>query len=194
MNNEDEKLKAQGLKEITVSILRMNLIALGVILPVFAFLFFYFRWHWESFILKLQSFSSIKIVGYVVLFFVLYLIAIVLHELIHGVFFARYAKNGFRSVKFGVMWQFLAPYCHCKEPIQANHYRITLLMPTILLGFLPLLIGILLGNYILILLACLMILGGSGDFALWWIVRKLPSKTVVYDHPSKIGFFYEDNN
>lgn len=190
MKNELDRF--EGMKEMTVSVGRLNKIALGVIVPVFVFLFCYFYYHWTAIYSMIIDSSAWKTIGAVVLFFLLYFVAVVLHELIHGVFFARYATNGWQSVKFGVLWQFLTPYCHCKEAVEAKHYRITLLMPTILLGFLPLVVGLLTGSLMLIILACFLILGGSGDFALWWVVRKLPKHTRIYDHPSKIGFYIEE--
>ena len=62
---------------------------------------------------------------------------VILHELIHGVFFSLYAKRGTENIKFGIMWSKFAPYCHCEDAITAKQYRIVLLMPTLLLGILP---------------------------------------------------------
>lgn len=189
----DNKPK-DGLKEMTISIARLNTIALGVIIPVLVFLFLYIRWNWTSIYETIRSSSSTNTIIAVVSFFVMYILAIVLHELIHGLFFALFAKGGFKSVMFGVIWQFLTPYCHCKEAVTAIHYRITLLMPTLILGFIPLMLGLIFNSLMLVLLGCMMILGGTGDFALWWTVRKLPKNTIIYDHPSKIGFYYHNNS
>jgi hypothetical protein len=33
-------------------------------------------------------------------------IGIILHELIHGITWAKYTKDGFKSIRFGVLWKF----------------------------------------------------------------------------------------
>ena len=48
--------------------------------------------------------------------FILAIIGIVVHELIHGLTWACFAKNGWKSISFGVWWKVLTPYCHCNEP------------------------------------------------------------------------------
>lgn len=58
-------------------------------------------------------------------------IGVILHELIHGLFWSFYLKKGFKSIKFGVMWAHLTPYCHSKEPMKLKHYRIGGIMPAI---------------------------------------------------------------
>ena len=126
------------------------------------------------------------------MFFVLSLIEmIVLHELIHGLFFALYAKNGFKRVKFGVMWKYLAPYCHCEEAIKAKQYGIVLLMPTILLGAIPFIVGFIISNMFIYFLGLMMIFGGIGDMIAFGLIKKVSAHTQVIDHSSKVGFFYE---
>jgi hypothetical protein len=61
------------------------------------------------------------LVGFIVL---IALTGIILHELIHGITWAKYTKDGFKSIRFGVLWKFLTPYCHCKEPLLVKHYII----------------------------------------------------------------------
>ena len=36
---------------------------------------------------------------------ILFLVFICVHELIHGIYYAKYAKGGFRSIRFGIMWR-----------------------------------------------------------------------------------------
>ncbi|WP_293904833.1 DUF3267 domain-containing protein [Sphingobacterium sp. UBA5670] len=73
------------------------------------------------------------------------------HELIHGVVFAIFAKNGFKSIKFGVVWKMLTPYAHCKEPLPVRAYILGVIMPFILLGLLPGIYAIFSGNLPLLL-------------------------------------------
>jgi hypothetical protein len=39
----------------------------------------------------------------------------VVHELIHGFFYALFAKNKFRSIKFGIKLKYGVAYCMCTE-------------------------------------------------------------------------------
>jgi hypothetical protein len=45
------------------------------------------------------------LVGFIVL--IALTIGIILHELIHGITWAKYTKDGFKSIRFGVLWKFL---------------------------------------------------------------------------------------
>lgn len=129
-------------------------------------------------------------------FILLYPILIILHELIHGVFFALYTKSGFKRIKFGIIWKHFTPYCHCEEAIKAKHYGIALLMPTLLLGILPFFIGFIGESFFAVLIGVMMIWSGMGDIMAFKLVQEVSSNTLVIDHPNKVGFLYEkeDNN
>jgi Protein of unknown function (DUF3267). len=133
-------------------------------------------------------------VGYSLLWFFLALfLGIICHEGIHGVVFARCAKKGFKSVKFGVNWKNLIPYCHCKEYIQVKDYRLVLLMPSIVLGAIPIIISYIIGNAIVLVFGSVMLTGGAGDFVIYWMLRKLDKHDMVLDHPEKIGYYYSES-
>ncbi len=91
------------------------------------------------------------------------IIGIIIHELIHGIFFAMYARKGFKSVKFGILWKMLTPYCHCKEPLKIRHYIIALLAPFIILGIIPGIISLFTGNLILLLFGIVFSGAAAGD-------------------------------
>jgi hypothetical protein len=38
----------------------------------------------------------------------------------------------------------------------------------------------------------IMTAGGAGDILVIWVLRKFPNDTLILDHPSKIGFMYEE--
>ena len=120
------------------------------------------------------------------------LLGTICHEAIHGIVFARYAKEGFKSLKFGVLWKALAPYCHCKEYIQVKAYRLVLLMPSIILGVIPIIFAYIIGNAIILVFGSAMLMGGAGDFIIYWMLRKLDKRDMVLDHPEKIGFYYNE--
>lgn len=119
----------------------------------------------------------------------LFLVGIVLHELIHGFFFGLFAKNGFKSIRFGVMWQLFTPYCHCKEPLKIKHYFLGALMPALLLGVIPAVISLFNGSSMLLLLGIIFTGAAAGDFMVVWLLRKEHPDTYVQDHPSEAGCF-----
>lgn len=139
--------------------------------------------------INLKDFDYHTLVSLGILFPLVLILGIVLHELIHGIVFARYAKNGFKSIKFGILWKMLTPYCHCKEPLQIKHYRFSLIMPTIVLGFVPFLVSLFLGSLFLLFFAIIMTIGGIGDFMIMHLLRNEKPNDWVQDHPSEAGCF-----
>lgn len=119
--------------------------------------------------------------------FLLFVTGIILHELVHGIFFARYAKNGFRSVKFGIMWKALAPYAHCKEPLKIKQYTIALLTPLIFVGIIPAIIGLLTGSALLTIFGIILSGGAAGDLMIYDLIKKENPEDYVQDHPSEAG-------
>ena len=122
-------------------------------------------------------------------FFFAYIIGIVIHELVHGIFFAKYATKGFKSVKFGVLWKMLTPYAHCKEPLQIKHYIIALLAPLVLVGILPAILGIVLGNPGLLLFGIIFSGSAAGDIMIYNLIKKENPEDYVQDHPSEAGYY-----
>lgn len=120
---------------------------------------------------------------------VAFLVGIIIHELIHGLYWGVFAKEGFRSIKFGVIWKALTPYCHCKEALKVKHYRIGILLPTIILGFLPIILSWITGRYELLIFGIFLTIGGGGDFLIVWMMRKLKKEEMIKDHPYKLGFY-----
>ena len=121
--------------------------------------------------------------------FLLLLAGIVLHELIHGICMAAFAKNGWKSVTFGFNPKAIAPYAHCKEPLSPDAYRLSLVMPGILLGDIPVLISWFTGNILLLFFGILFCWAAFGDVIVLWLSRKITGG-MLQDHPTKIGFIH----
>lgn len=166
---------------------------LGAILLIPIFLFFtvlhLLLWKEEVIDYFRNSFTIPEMVKNVGLFFVAMLIGIVLHELIHGVFFAMFAKQGFRSIRFGVIWEYLTPYCHCKEPLLIKHYRIGALAPAIILGLTPAVIGLIVGKYLITFLGIFFIAAAIGDFMVIHLLWNEKSTDYAQDHSSEAGCY-----
>lgn len=115
------------------------------------------------------------------------LIGIVVHEGIHGITWALFASRGFRSIQFGVMWKMLTPYCHCNEPLKVREYIIGALMPALLLGFIPAILGLVSGHPGILMFGMFFLLAAGGDFMIVALIRKEHPDTLVQDHPSEAG-------
>ena len=121
------------------------------------------------------------------------LVLVVVHELIHGITWAIYAKDGFKSIGFGFSLKSFCPYCTCTEPLKKSAYIVGAMMPTVILGFVPCVVSLFTGNVLLIFLGMYMILGGAGDIiiSIKLIRHKRDDKEIIYfDHPYKIGLVY----
>ena len=115
---------------------------------------------------------------------------IVVHELIHGVTWAVFAEHHWADIEFGFMKQYLTPYCTCGVPLKKGAYIFGALMPLVLLGILPMIVGILADNLGLLLLGVILADAAAGDILIVWKILRYRSEagTVVYiDHPTQAG-------
>ena len=93
---------------VTIDIEKANIFALWIMV-ISGFLFlvpFFLIWFEKNNFREL--FGSFGDWGITFLFAI---VGIVVHELIHGLTWACYAKSGWKSISFGVMWKMLTPYC-----------------------------------------------------------------------------------
>lgn len=182
---ESEKLVAQGYerKNLTFGVVEANVWAIVVTLPIILpFLIAYFMmWGMKDFVLPWWGY----LLGMVIL-----VALIVVHELIHGAVFACFAKDGFKSVAFGVIWSMLTPYCTCRESLKRKHYMLAILAPTAVLGILPAAVALISGSWGVMLIGIFMILGGGGDVmcAIKLATYRTKGKECLFfDHPYEVG-------
>jgi hypothetical protein len=180
-------------EELTIDMAKAQLLSLIYFLPG-AMLFglpFYFIWaadyNLETIIEMVPK--SIGVGGAIFFICTVLMGGIVLHELIHGLTFALFAKQGFKSIKFGVMWAFLTPYCHCKEPLLVKHYILGALMPGLVMGILPMAVALMTGNLLVFGFGLFFTLAAGGDFMIVNLLRQVKFDALVIDHPSKIGCY-----
>lgn len=178
-------------EELTVDPVKANLQAIVYFIP-FALIFgvtYFICWR-SAFTKKglknaIQGFNTWNIP----LILGLIVAGIVIHELIHGATWACFSKKGYKSIRYGVMWKYLTPYCHCNEPLLIKHYIAGALMPGIVLGIMPSIISVITGHLGLFAFGMLFTLAAGGDFMIVNLLRKEPMNNLVQDHPSKIGCY-----
>lgn len=123
-------------------------------------------------------------------FFVLLFALIVIHELIHGLSWAIFAEHHWKDIEFGFMKQYLTPYCTCGVPLSKGQYIFGALMPLVLLGLIPMLVGILTGSLQTLLMGIIMADAAAGDILIVWKILRYRSgaESIVYiDHPTQAG-------
>lgn len=175
-------------EKLTIDLVKANLVSLKYFL-FFAIIFmlpYYLIWGLDFKNLLHQSKGNL-IIAFYPLFALL--IGIVIHELVHGIFFAKYASQGFKSLKFGVLWKMLTPYCHCKEPLKIKHYKIAVLAPLFFVGILPAIAGIAIGHLGLTVFGVFFCGAAAGDIMIYDLIKKENPEDYVQDHPSEAGCY-----
>ena len=124
----------------------------------------------------------------------LLLFGILFHELIHMFAWALFAKKSLKAFRLGFQWQSLAPYAHCKEPMDIRPYRIGAFAPGLLLGILPWFISLFTADFLLYLYGATYTTAAGGDFLILWIIRNVKPNTLVEDHPSNAGCYIIEQN
>lgn len=183
-------------KKLTMSISKANLLAILFIVPVFIFYFipYYFLSFNDSSIPDFkQILNDIALefgpIGLSMFILGILIFGIIIHELIHGVFWGICAKNGFKSIKFGVVWKMMTPYCHCKEKLQVKQYIIGVIMPGIVLGLVPTVYAVINDNFGIFLLGVIFTMAAGGDIIMVYLLRNEKMNSLVQDHPSEMGCY-----
>ncbi|MCL2364289.1 MAG: DUF3267 domain-containing protein [Defluviitaleaceae bacterium] len=115
---------------------------------------------------------------------VIFIIGIIIHELLHGVFYAMFVKDGLKSIKFGIVLKEGYVYCESKEVMRSNQFIIGLMMPMIILGIIPAIISIFNGSMSLLLFGIVFTMAGAGDTLILTRIIKDRNKTWFENLPS----------
>ncbi|MFO8001617.1 MAG: DUF3267 domain-containing protein [Marinilabilia sp.] len=133
-------------------------------------------WSWES----------------IVLFLLLFIAGIPLHELLHALVFGAFVRGGYKAIKFGIKRDMYTPYCHCTAPIRVRWYRIGALLPLFVLGATPFAVSLFNGSFGWWLFGYFYIIAAGGDLVALKMLKKIPGHRKVLDHPEKMGFYVLD--
>lgn len=176
--------------ELTMSTLAANVLAVIAAVPPIVILIGVFR------ILNPQARALSGEMSDLLLFLGIFMVLVVVHELIHGITWGLCARSGFKSIEFGVIWEYLTPYCTCSEPLKKSQIVLGALMPTILLGVVPGVVACCIGSTELVYMGGAMILGGGADIMIVGkILRHKTGKTALFhDHPYKVGTIVFEKN
>lgn len=187
-----DKIEDYHKEQLTIDLVKANVFAVLLMIPtVLIFGLPYFLiWGLGFNLSDIRSLTknlSPALMGFGLL--LVFSLGIVLHELTHGIVWSRFTSNGFKSIRFGVLWKMLTPYCHCKEPLKVKEYIIGALMPAIILGFIPGIIAIIIGNFGLLVFGIIFTTAAGGDFMIINLLKNEDKDDYVQDHPSEAGCF-----
>ncbi len=150
---------------------------------------FYLLWDIKESLASMKSDIHNKASNTWWIYTIIIVCGIVIHEFVHGILFASFAKHGFKSIKFGVLWKTLTPYAHCKEPLPVREYMLAVLMPFIIVGLLPGIYSIFAGNLPLLFFAIFFSGAAAGDFMILNLIYKEDKEHLILDHPKEGGCF-----
>lgn len=182
MGKHEELPQVEGYvaEKRTISLLWANLFSLVLLVLLLLAGFFLMHLFWPSVDFNLGS-------GGMLLLLVVFFVGIVVHELIHGLTWMMATRKGFSHLSFGVIM--MSPYCHIDVPMPKRQYVAGALMPLLLLGVLPAMAALAVGNYFLLVVGIIFITAAAGDIMIVWAIRKEPATALVYDHPSEAGCY-----
>jgi hypothetical protein len=198
-SNISNEYEDDNRKEVVINIIWANCFGL-IVLIISVIIFgvpFFLLWGEKFSNIKINSpvsnsperiFLALRNSGFIFLIFILLIIT---HELIHGLFFAIFSKNRLKSIKIGIMpaRKLFSPYCNCKEKLEINHYRIAVIMPLVLMGIIPAVIAVCVGKIITLFWSILMVTAAGGDILIFLKTLKERKKSWILDHPSEVGYY-----
>ena len=182
-------LKEEGYEasEHTVGIVQANILAVAIMLPFVAAIGIPY--------LLLHGIGCVGLftayLGNLALFIILMAVEMVVHEAIHGLIWGMLSPDGFFTIEFGFIREYLTPYCYCGSPLTRGQYLAGSLMPTIFLGFIQGAVAVFTGNIMIFLLSIVLTFGGGGDFLIDYLLlryKKTQNRLILMDHPTQLGF------
>lgn len=140
-------------------------------------------------ILTFMITGSLSFIENVNLFsFIMIVLWMILHEILHGIGFMSLGKVNRNNVVFGAELEKGIFYCMCKEKISKTNILIALLFPLFFIGIITYIIGIFIGNDLLVLLSIFNISGAIGDILMTIDILMMPKDIMYLDLDDTTSF------
>jgi hypothetical protein len=117
----------------------------------------------------------------------LFLLSVVVHEALHWLGYVAFAHLPWKSVRPGFDLRSFSAYVHADSPVRVSAYRALVALPGVILGLMPAVIGIAIGNGLITMYGFIMLVGACGDLVILWKIRRVLTGALVVDHPSRAG-------
>lgn len=170
-----------GKRDLSISMERANLGVIFIALPVVVIQFLLFELAHPN--------ADQSTTWNFLLFLLVIIIGVVIHEAIHGIAWAAFGRKPWSAISFGFQWRTLTPYCHVKEPIEINAYRIGAFLPGLIVGVLPYLYSLVTGDTNWFWFGLVHTSAAGGDWLVLWLIRGVKSGALVEDHPTQAGCY-----
>lgn len=118
-------------------------------------------------------------------FWVCILCLFIFHEALHAFPAMQWGNIPWRSIHFGIKWQWVSFYCNCDEPLKIGIFRLAILFPLIVTTPTAGLILWLDPSIWSLLLFCTTISACSGDILMFSKVRQFKNDKWVREHSSE---------
>ncbi|MFP4227633.1 MAG: metalloprotease family protein [Salinivenus sp.] len=125
-------------------------------------------------------------IGAALFFLTAFVLGTLLHEGLHGLGHVV-GRASWNDIRFGIHWKAVTPFARCTVPSRTRGYRLAVALPGLVLGLLPLGVGLWSGHWLTTFYGFLMLVAAAGDLVVLWILRGVPSDAWVQDHPEKVG-------
>lgn len=116
-------------------------------------------------------------------------IGIVVHEAVHGLTWKIATGKPFSAIRFGFDWKTVTPYAHCREAMEARPYRIGAVMPLLLLGVIPVIVGLINGSAAWEAFGLFFTFAAGGDMLILWLLKDVEATVLIEDHPTRAGCY-----
>jgi hypothetical protein len=176
----DDTFTARQERDLSVSLASANLKSIVFALPPVVLVFGLYLLVWGRPHLSLNTGSIFIMLG-------VFILGVVAHEAIHGLVWALWGTKSFSTITFGMNIRALAPYAHATVPMRAGAYRLGAVSPAFVLGVVPSIAGLVAGSLPITFFGMIFLAAAAGDFLVLWLIRSVPSDTLVKDHPTKAG-------
>jgi hypothetical protein len=168
-------------RDLSVSMERANIVVLFIGIPVVILQFILFD--------QLHPSPDESREWNFLLLFLVIILGVVLHEIVHGITWAIAGRKPWTSIKFGFQTKTLTPYCHITEPLEVNAYRIGAVMPGLVVGILPYVYSLMSGDINWLWFSLVHTSAAGGDWLVLWLIRNVKSGSLVEDHPTQAGCY-----
>ncbi|MCA0458177.1 MAG: DUF3267 domain-containing protein [Chloroflexi bacterium] len=123
-----------------------------------------------------------------------FVVLIIAHEGMHALGWILFAGVPASAIRFGIMWKTLSPYAHSTVAMRASGYRVGVILPLIFTGILPVIVGTALNLGWLTAAGAVLVSGAIGDLLVLWVIRAVPGRALVIDHPEKPGCYVVEDS
>lgn len=126
--------------------------------------------------------------------FILVFVLLIAHEATHALGWIIFGGVPIRKIRFGFALKTLTPYAHAQVAMPATGYRIGTLLPGIVTGLLPVIIGTIINQAWITAAGAFLTSGAVGDLLVLYVIRNIPGTALVIDHPTNAGCYVVDKS